>query len=133
MNCNDLKLKLWNIDKKEMVDKKVYMILNAIQEGLIDVESFSLVRCTGKNDVNNDDIYEGDILSHCFMDAYPDKKGIVEFVDGCWLIRAENTKQYRPLCDIDCWASFESYPYSLEVIGNVFQDAELLNETRNVY
>jgi len=86
----------------------------------------TLSEYTGFKYKNKIEIFEGDILNHCFMDSCPNKKGIVKNVNGCWMIKAAGTNKYRPLCNIDGWVSLEDYPYDLEVIGNIYENPELI-------
>lgn len=73
------------------------------------------MQCAGLRDRNGKNIYEGDIFK------VADKKNIFEvrFGAGCFLAY-ENNKQFGIVAEI--------MPIFLEVIGNIYENPELLEE-----
>jgi uncharacterized phage protein (TIGR01671 family) len=88
--------------------------------GKRDFKSEYLMQCTGIGDIETNSIYEGDILKVTY--TRPDGKIIkrncvVEYDRGAFWINYGIGASY--LYNDDC---------TYEIIGNVFQDKELLNE-----
>jgi len=46
--------------------------------------------------------------------------------NGCWRIKVEGIEKNIPLHGIDYGLSLENYPYDLEVIGNIYENPELI-------
>ncbi len=79
------------------------------------VEAETIGQFTGLLDKEGQEIYEDDIIS--FDDG---KIGVVEFSRGCFVVRYGKNKAVRSLYEINNW--------SLKVLGNRFENPELLGE-----
>ncbi|HEO1985759.1 YopX protein [Streptococcus agalactiae] len=76
-----------------------------------------LMQSTGMFDKNGVEIWEGDIvLTTRLIDyTYKNFKGVVKMLEGCWLIDTGTDAVYL-------WSEIEEN----EVIGNIYQNSELL-------
>lgn len=84
--------------------------------------NFELMQYTGLKDANGVDIYEGDIVKMWYA-PMATCNGFIESVDGCFVF---NTKQATPNI-ASLFACANDYGNSLSVIGNIYQNPELLN------
>ena len=114
------KFRAWLKDRKEMI--KVYNI--DFDKKMINTNSawrcfdeVELMLFTGLFDLKGTEIYEGDIVQ--FRVGYDYKhlwKGFVDFADASFRINCGFIKHYR-------WID-----YDVEVIGNIYENPELLEE-----
>lgn len=83
----------------------------------LESENAHLLESTGLRDKHNQDIYEGDIVTGNIMD-YEGNHEVI-FYDGCFSVKADDN-YYPCLCE-GCLED------SLEIIGNIHENSELLN------
>ena len=78
-----------------------------------------ILQYTGLQDKKGVDIYEGDwVKCHDnYYDDIPDFAGYVDFDGGSFMIRTDISTHYR------------LYDYGIEVIGNIYENPELLEES----
>ena len=88
---------------------------------MVEVDPSTICQCTGLKDKNDKDIYEGDILR---KSGYWDVR--VEFERGQFCIKGADIVQYLNNTIDDSIRNFPVDEY--EVIGNIFDNAELLEK-----
>lgn len=103
-----------------------YTIANKIEN-----EDLILMQYTGLKDKQGKEIYEGDIILSKYFDERIDKwvkrKAIIIFEDGCFMFQGTKNKYWiSPLINIigDTW--------TIEVIGNIHENSELLDNKKEV-
>lgn len=94
--------------------------------------NIELMQSTGLKDRNGVEIYEGDILLNTASENQEDwKKWRVHYADGRFLIdykqipkdkRKRKNLELEDLCEDNVWL------YGLEVIGNIYENPELLEK-----
>jgi hypothetical protein len=111
----EIKFRAWDKYNKKMhyqpevnfhfFDDEFTCVLNEHDQVVVQPESVVVMQFTGLLDKNGKEIYEGDILSH----KYYSMPVICEFVDGSFI-----------------FDDISKYDESLEVIGNIYENPELL-------
>lgn len=115
-----IKFRAWDILRKRMIDDTR---LWGFEYGELfpktpDQRAFDLMQFTGLLDKNGKEIYEGDIIEHI------DERYIVpEFTPLSRLYEAENIKPHYG--GSDDWMAASDIDW--EVIGNIYENPELLN------
>lgn len=124
---NRFKIRVWDkINEKWMHDTKLICDLSVLQ-GFYDNEQASkrryvLMQCTGLKDKNGKLIYEGDIVEEglkCVIEWNKECCGFVEVHAN----RLNQQKIFYPMFD----NTDESRNTRCEVIGNIYENKELLN------
>lgn len=92
--------------------RKEYLIKKHI--GIIEVIPETVGQYTGLKDKNGIDIYEGDYM----LDSHSGSWGEVKFIKGAFIVEFDN--EIQDLYDWTC----ES------IIGNIYENKELLNENK---
>ena len=115
----EIKFRAWNIENKEFVKDDYYnqerVVKLYYQENyLIHPSIYELSQYTGLKDKNSKEIYEGDIVGLSNGTSY---KYMVVFAFGCFMVRNK---------DGICRNLYEIV--DPEVIGNIYENPELLNE-----
>lgn len=122
----EIKFRAWDKENKEMLDiqeldyENSYngqpMIRTTMYNDYFDTEDMILMQYTGLKDKNGVEIYEEDIIEitrTCILE-----RGIVKFINGCFCIKHKETLLMLYQCEIN--------DFKLEVIGNVYDNPELL-------
>lgn len=81
---------------------------------------FVLMQCTGLKDKNGKLIFEGDILIQKEENAGPTKKLVIWEEDGGYLGLKDLKKSFFGV------VTFHRFGYTYEVIGNIYENPELL-------
>lgn len=105
----------WEIVQNVNYDELDYCIPSYETE---EIDTNTLGQYTGLKDKNGKKIFEGDIVDvtrPCIWEI-----GIVIFKDGCFFIKVKETLLPLYECEIN--------NYKLEVIGNIYDNPELLKE-----
>lgn len=87
-----------------------------------EVHKNTICRCTGVEDKNRINIFEHDIVSVPMSNHLGKKQneiGVVEWLNGAFHVKWTNEKYGR---------HFVGYLYDVEVIGNIFDNPELIGE-----
>lgn len=107
-----LTLKKWNEEDLYFHDGNWYEDFRALEDGRpLNLEQCEVMQYTGLKDENGTEIYEGDIVRH----AADEGVYKVIFEDGGFYVK--NLFEYD-------FQTINEYP--LEVIGNIYENAELL-------
>lgn len=123
----EIKFRAWDVNNKEMLDVQELdyqdsyngqpMVRTTMYNDYFDVEDMILMQYTGLKDITGREIYEGDIVKSFFVDT--DEAG-----NEIYKYYIMEVKYDEVLCSykIDKFMN-------LEVIGNIYENKELLNET----
>ena len=128
-----LKFKAWDKKRKRLakvIAINLYLKQIVLKDITVPFEDAEIIESTGLKDKNGTEIYEGDILLNTASENQEDwKKWRVHYADGRFLIdykqipkdkRKRKNLELEDLCEDNVWI------YGLEVIGNIYENPELL-------
>jgi len=92
----------------------------------VDLRDHKIMQYTGLKDKNGKEIYEGDILTGNKIGYILEKQtrgdaACVEYLDGAFVVRIHNTYQ-----NLSFFVSMQP----VEIIGNIYENPELLKENK---
>ena len=131
-----IKFRCWDTENKEMLRVQELDFEDTFYGGRLsirtdqyndyfDMEDMILMQYTGLKDKNEKEIYEGDII----FDSFYERKAKVVFLEGAfWLDYIDNFKEYETIHKrYQLIANYDNKSV-LEVIGNIYDNPELLEE-----
>lgn len=85
-------------------------------------KDFNLMQCTGLKDKNNKEIYEGDIVKLRANHGI----GVIKYYDewGAFVVEYIKPRQLAVL-------GMNYYKEDIEILGNIYENSELLKENNN--
>lgn len=135
---NNLKFRAWDKKLKLLGDvsyidfnSKKIIYHNGFVNYYVNFEDVEIMQSTGLKDKNGKEIFEGDIINCGYLfngspfdelDEYEEEKGVVKFVNCGFNIKFKNDTNLF----IDIMESCED----IEVIGNIYENKELLENDR---
>lgn len=132
----DIKFRVWDTENKEMLKVQELDFEDIFYGGRLsirtnqyndyfDIEDMILMQYTGLKDKNGKEIYEGDII----FDSFYERKAKVVFLEGAfWLDYIDDFKEYKTIHKrYQLLANYDNKSV-LEVIGNIYDNPELLKE-----
>lgn len=130
IKMREIKFRAWDKEHKEWVnysitDNKLEFYVKKADRWKIDQRGrrFVLSQCTGIKDINGEEIYEGDIF---IARNYHNCKFKVIY-DGSRFIGVNYDRER--VCYVD--SSYKDGSSRLEIIGNIYENPELLKELTN--
>lgn len=119
----------WDKENKKMIDVDVLNWNNGevdfIGDGItfmLKANDIELMQSTGLTDKNGKEIFEGDILS---IETDEENVKVEVYWDSKHALFAFESKKYNekePLAEL-----FEDNPYPFKIIGNIWEDGDLLD------
>ena len=116
------KFRVWDKERKCFFNDDEVVIYPNGEESFFnadyDFTECVVEQCTGLKDKNGKLIYEGDIVQMSYP-YYPQNKYLVKWGDCCWELWLKNGFVY---------IIYEKMSLSMEVIGNIHKNKDLLGE-----
>ena len=118
----EIKFRAWDKKNKEMILHDSFFELQKWNRTQNELKDFILVQFTGLKDKNGKEIYEGDIIINRFVGQ--SKICLVKYKDASFQIEYQG--DIDPILD---WVGVAvDTTEDLEVIGNIYENKELLKD-----
>jgi uncharacterized phage protein (TIGR01671 family) len=115
----EIKFKVWSFGQKRWVEKQSSVIKFSCElNEVFDTKEYEFQQYTGLEDKNGKEIYEGDILE--LVNEANQASRICEVVFEYYSWRFKNDNDSKPFANPD--------RFKLEIIGNIFENPELLKK-----
>ena len=113
----EIKFRAWNKNTQYMWDWD--RIKNELYLAFFSQSYWEIMQYTGLKDKNGKEIYEGDIIGAFYF--VQDKLTVI-FMDGCYQVNNDQDGETGQLLS----EYLRTYPNKVEIIGNVYENPELL-------
>jgi len=125
----EIKFRAWDEIQHRMVysgghDKELMEFFYGIDDGTIDPTGLDIMQYTGNKDKKGKEVYEGDIVRCVPPFSIRNRYGIGEFYSkvyfagGCFCVNSSVFLKGEPLSNMNI----------VEVVGNIYENPELLEE-----
>ena len=140
----EYKFRAWDVENKEMLDIEdlhwddctgEFSVRTTMYSDYFDTEDMILMQYTGLKDKNGKEIYEGDILKipewllqdnqELCVCVYAEEHQASDIIGFGLYIKDGYSGEYKIIVPSDEWDEFE-------VIGNIYDDPELLKGADNI-
>ena len=127
------KFRLWNritsqlhiVDGLYFDDREAEYVDDDNVLRFVGFKNIDLMQSTGLKDKNGKEIFEGDILAFKTDDEVINVKIFWDEKHALFMFRSEKYNEEEPLAEL-----VEANTYPFEIIGNVYENPELLEELR---
>ena len=126
----EIRFRAWDKSEKKMIDSSEFIVWDLLcdfHESNFKDDGYVFMQSTGLKDKNGVEIFEGDVVEYKYItrcDETESGKRTVEY--------DEYQCGFSPFCyqtDVDdCWYNYLIKNESIEVIGNIHENPELLEE-----
>lgn len=118
------KYRAWNSETKEIEVFKTYEEISELFLALSADDGFySIMQSTGLKDKNGKEIFEGDILACKTDDEVINLNIFWDEEHALFMFESKKYNEQEPLAEL-----VENNTYPFEIIGNVYENTELLEE-----
>ena len=140
MTASRFNFRVWYKDKYH--NEMIYDAQTCFEENLvlgvdyfgqfINDEDFVLMQSTGLVDKNGKEIFEGDIVNVLNFNNKKDRTRTIEFYDGGFKALSIWGEDYKDKSKIDIFSTCPvcNENWNVEVIGNMYENRELLEEVK---
>lgn len=123
-NMREIKFKVWDKNKKEMISSSGFFDELYIENGIIklDFNDYVFLQWTGLTDINGKEIYEGCVYVICVDCDNKQQTGVLIWDE-------KHAKFSTKIINSTIWREdviIDAYLDQCEVLGNIYENPELL-------